>query len=254
LAALPGIIKILVMLFFVMVEQWARRRYWRLKEKCIEDFAERLESYEDYHVDEEDLEEIREMNECVLDFLDKYAKLSAGAMDDYEVEKFYKQTVEMLEDAIRTKKWQYEIAMERLDEIEEHFTEEMEIVCDADSEYYYPEACREVKEKIEEVKVVREKLKKAEKEDMFVMRARLKACRAAKTRAEKIICIDSVAGLVHARGSVLPLMCGVPLEEFIHEAFFGEISEEERGARAVAVDVAKEVMDVLTCIRNFREG
>jgi len=229
------------------------RLYHRLKEECLSDFERRLKVYEDYAEDEEEREEIREVCECALDFLDKYAKLSAGAMDDYEVHEFYRQTVKMLERAIETKKLQYEIARDRLDDIEKMLKDEEAVVCDKSSEMYNEHECEVVRERLSTVESFRRLLERAEKEDISVMEARLEACRVADTRAEKVLCIDSVAGLIHARGSILPLMCGAPLSEFVDEAVFGEDVEiVERGVHVVAVDMAKDVMDVLSCIANFR--
>jgi len=229
------------------------RLYRQLKEKCISSLEERLKEYEGYFSDDEEFEEVRGLNRCVLDFLDSYAKLSAGAMDDYEVERFYRKTLEMLETAIDTKEYQYEIAHDRLEEIEGDLLEEKALVCDKDSEYYDPTACEQVMDRLEVVEKYKKALQRGEQEDMGVLREAMETCRVAETRKEKVLCIDRVANLVHTRGSFLPLMCGVPLEEFIGEMVYGEYDPDiEGGVRAVAVDVAKDVVEALTCIREFR--
>jgi len=231
-------------------EQWL---YQKLKEKCLSDFERRAKYYEDYATDDEDREEIRKVTTCAKKFLDDYAKMSAGAMDDYELNKFYKRTEEMLKTAIKTKEEQYEIAFDRLKEIKEELEEQKELYCDEDSTFYDEHLCEVTLERLDNVESFKRQLERAKAEDIPSMEARLKVCEVAKDRKEKVICIDGVANMVHTRGAILPLMCGAPLSEFIDEAVFGEdVEGYERPVEVVAVDMAKDVMDTLTCIRNFR--
>jgi len=230
-----------------------KRIYHQLRDECISEFERRTQVYEDYTVFEDERERIHELRECAIDFLDKYAKLSAGAMDEYEINEFYHRTVKMLERAIETKKEQYEVARDRLDEIEDMLKDKEAEVCDTSSELYDYHACEVVRERLYAVNSARRQLELAEKEDIPVMEARLKACQIAENRTQKVLCIDSVANMVHTRGSILPLMCGAPLSEFVDEAVFGEdVEPSEDRVSVVAVDMARDVMDALTCIRNFK--
>jgi len=231
-------------------EKWL---YHKLRETCLAPFERRAKYYEDYATDEEDQNEIREVVACTTKFLDDYAKMSVGAMDDYDLDKFYKRTVEMLKTAIETKKEQYERAFDRLQEIKEDLEEQKELYCVKDSTFYDEHLCEVTLEKLDNVESFRKQLEQAKAEDVPTMEAQLKVCEVAKDRKEKVICIDSVANMVHTRGAILPLMCGAPLSEFIDEAVFGEdVEGYERPVEVVAVDMAKDTMDTLTCIRNFK--
>lgn len=226
--------------------------YQKLRAECIENFEKNSKEYLDYAEDEEVLEEIENLRNCVVDFLDKYAKLSAGAMDDYEVHNFYKQTIELLEQGISTRRYQYEHTIDELKDILEELQMEAEEFCDTDSMADEYGMCAQIQEKIDDVYASINRAKQLLEEEEPLLVKTLETCKNAKNRKDKVLCIDRVANMVHERGSYLPAMCGVPLSEFVQELHYDDSWEpRESPTDTVAVYLSKDVARVLDCIKYF---
>lgn len=226
--------------------------YREAKRRCLEPFKERAKYYKDYSADEETRDTIERITQCAGDMLDKYCKFSTNAMSDDEINKFHIEVVNGLKKAIDTKKEQYERAFEELDEAEDDLEAQKEDVCNVDSDLYNEDECNTVLERLDRVKSFREQLKRAKTEDMNVLNTLLKTCETAKDRVDKAVCIDEVFYTVHSRGTLLPLMCGAPLEEYVEQAVYDTEGANIDEIGNVAVDMAKDTQEVLTCLRNFK--
>lgn len=226
--------------------------YRDVKRECLEPFRARAKYYPDYAEDDEQREKIEELVKCVEDYLDDYIKLSTGVMDDDEIDRFHKKVVEGLERAMETKEEQYRRAFEELDEVKEELEDLAADVCDKNSDIYDVDKCEEVQEKLENVERFKAQLENARKEDMWVLQVHLdKICKPAKTRKDKVLCIDSTFQLIHTRGTYLPLMCGAPLEEYVYQSVWGEDADISDPVGNAAVDLAGDTQDVLTCVKNY---
>lgn len=227
--------------------------YRDLRRECIADFEKSSKLYYDYAEDGEDLEEIKDLRNCVCNFLDNYAKLSAGAMDDFEINKFYKHTINLLKQGIQTRKYQYEQVIEELDDIIDQLNVERAEVCDVNSPTYDSIRCEQIEEKIDEARASMRLAKKYMMEDDSQLAETLQVCQTAKDCKDRVLCIDRVANMVHGRGSYLPVMCGVPLAEFIVGIYYdsSSVDNTDLPAHVVAVDLSKDITSVLECIKNF---
>jgi Skp family chaperone for outer membrane proteins len=226
--------------------------YRDVKRECLEPFKEKARIYPDYAQDHQQRAEIKKIVTCTENYLSDYIKFATGNMDDQDVDKLHRMVTKGLEKAIETKKKQYQKAYEELDDAERELEDIAADVCDVNSEAYDKDDCDRTLEKLRNIKAFREQLKNAEKEDISLMTSHLeKVCKVAETRSEKASCIDGVFYMAHNRGTLLPLMCGAPLEEYVHQAVWGEDVEESDPIGNVAVCLAKDTQDVLTCIRNY---
>jgi len=232
--------------------QLPAEKYRQVREECLSEIIRKSKIRERHAGSDEERQNIRNLQACAIRFLDKYAKLRAGAMTDREIDEFYRESVEALERVLRAKKQQYDIVREQIDELRAELLRREAKVCNIDSGEYDKEECERVREQRRDLEYLEGMFDIAREEDLFLIDARLIACQVARSIDQKKQCIESLADLVEVRRDVLPLMCGLPPSEFVGRVVPGKGIEPPKGRIAkIAGEVAEDFEDAMVCIENF---
>jgi len=226
--------------------------YQRLRDVCLSEFFRRVRLREEFFKGSAEEDLVKELQGCAESFLDRYAKLRAEEMDSRELEDFYKDTVLAFERVLGAKMLLYDMGRSELERARVELKSKEEKVCSTDSEEFDEGECRAVREQLEEVDRAYRQLELAEKEDIFVIKTRLKACSVADNPHKKALCVESLADMLEVRWDILPLMCGVPPSEFVGRFVVGKgLVTADSDVVSVSRDVAEDVQNAIRCLRNI---
>ena len=214
--------------------------YHRLTRECNPDeyfgfvTEEIIPSIEEYSSDT--AQEVRRWVRCTSSWLRRYMKFATGCMSDRELERFYYDTIKMIDEGIHSRRWQKELVDDQLREAEELYSNGII----TDDEY-------------EEIKWLVKETKRALDDDIKTLKELKRKCLSARGRIGAVQCIERVANTAHSRGSMLPVMCGAYLPEDIvssvtKEERYGEYARPEDAGLELSLSVPR----VLECIKEFR--
>jgi len=214
--------------------------YHKLVKECNPDeyfgfvTNEIVPSIEEYSHDS--AEEVKRWVRCTSSWLKRYMKFATGCMSDRELERFYYDTIKMIDEGIRARKWQKELVDDQLSEADELYSNGLI----TDDEY-------------EEIKWTAREVKKSLDDDARLLKDLKRACLSARGRIGAVYCIEKVANTTHSRGSMLPVMCGAYLPEDIISSVTGEErwSEFARPEDA-GLELSQAVPKILECVKEFR--
>ncbi len=173
---------------------------------------------------------------CVSDYLRRYMRFVSGCMDEKQIDRFHKDILRLLDNGIEAREHQKFVVDNELDEAYELYVDEVI----SEEEY------KDMEEMAKEIK-------RALEEDKKVLRDLKTFCENAKTKQDKVLCIEKVTNTAHSRGSMLPVMCGAYLPEDILEAASRlGIEREYTRVEDVGYWLSRDTQKVLDCIKEFR--
>lgn len=191
--------------------------------------------------EEADFENANKVISCVEDYLNLYNMLATGqSPEDKLVEEMYRKTVKMLDEAKASRRKQASIVDEKL----------------IDYELTYETYCENADEDSWECDVLYDviaygrNILKAFDKDYEVIDKIKASCINAKSKPEKIACVEKFVSAAHERGPYIPIGCGGYLPEILYERV--ERDESPSVTEIVTIDLEKETQRVLDCLKEYR--
>lgn len=208
--------------------------YEKLLEECNPDRAfehiyEEVEALED----EDSEETVKSWTDCTTSFLKRYMKFASGCMSDGELYRFYNDVLKMLDEGIEARERQKRQVDDEVDEAWDLYHNE--IIDES-----------EIEEIEESAKAIKEEIDR----DIELLKEVKSFCLKAKNRLDVVTCIEKVANMSHSRGSMLPVLCGAYLPEFLVEGTT-RLEREYVIPADFGLELSKIVPRVFECIKNF---
>lgn len=210
--------------------------YYEVEKECLKGFKWLREDVIP-SIDSEELQELsKDIVDCTESWLRRYIKFASGAMSDYELMRFYNDTLKMFDVGIDARERQKSLVDDELAEAKELHAQGLI----SDDEF-------------DEILEVAELTKQALDEEKERIRDLKNFCIKAKDRKDIVTCIEKVATTTHHRGAMLPVMCGAILPEDIVNSVTGLKDYEYTRIEDVGYWLSNETSKVLECIKRFGE-
>ncbi len=222
--------------------------YRDIMEKCVDKYIECAKGYIEEKkdwigdtYDKDDYEEFKDKANktlmCIRSIIDGYVKIACGIASDDFIHKYYNMLMEKVKVAKESRLSQAEMVKDKIEELREDMKNTED-----------PQEYGLLLDLVERCEIIVEDLEYEAKEfsDLY---NRMCKC---TTKEEMVVMIDRIINMAHSRGSVLPLMCGCVLEEYIHHPYEEEYYVDMYGD--FCVDLCDLCTKMLDCICDYHSG
>ncbi len=219
--------------------------------KCVDPFVEEANSMIEerkewvdevnYTSDmyEEFKEEAIKTVACIRSMVDGYLKIACGIADDRFIHRYFNNFLEKLKEGAKAREWQAEQVKDRKKEFEEELEE---------AKKNDPRLYGLLLEKIEDCNyIIKSLLSEA---DTF--NELYKAMHKFVDTRDMVIWIDKIINMAHERGSMLPVMCGCVLEEYLKHPYQEDYLPDMYGD--FCAELCEKCKVMLDCIRYYHSG
>jgi len=197
----------------------------------------------EFVIDEDDAEYYRD---CLYGYLRDYIDFATSFRPpDYLVNRLYKETHEMIDGAINSRKYQINTVEDQKYTLEDMLGQSGVEFDDEGNITYVPDDCYYCEEYIQDLQWANEIIDSLAHDIQFLDEMK-KECWLADTRTDKVVCIEKFVASAHTRGPYLPTGCGLPMpENLIYE-------EPVPGIENAGLEANDLTSKVLTCLREYR--